>query len=149
MEVQELVKRIPAWVIILATLVFLIVFLERVYLSKEPFYIGGALFGTSSQEFELPEGAILAWNPRVLGPSGEFTGETREIPPGWSYCNGQNGTPYLDRHTLSGVAAIHSAGLDYELGTIGKKPVPVDTVAPTQKTHLRVYGVIFLCKTKQ
>ena len=52
MDTKEILKFIPKWLIMVLIFVFLIVFLERLYIAKEPFFLFGKAFGPATKLFQ-------------------------------------------------------------------------------------------------
>ena len=61
-----------------------------------------------NQYLELPIGSIVAWNPILKDKNGNQT--YRNLPDGWSICNGLNGTPNLTEKFLMGVVDVKKSG---------------------------------------
>lgn len=64
-----------------------------------PPYYDVAYIMALDPNYDLPKGAIVMW-----------TGAISEIPPGWVFCDGQNGTPDLRDRFLVGAVASRNRG---------------------------------------
>jgi len=153
MEAKDLLNKIPVWLLIFVLVAFLLIFIERIYVSEKTFMIYGKEFGPASINVNqgLPIGSIIAWDPRVRDKNGNVTRELRELtalPKGWSLCNGHNGTPFLDRHILGGVKNSSSAGWDKGLALNKSDESYVQYMPLNKSKNLAVYQTMFLCKTK-
>ena len=113
MEMMDMLKRTPAWIIAAMLVAFLFVFIERTYISEKPFLIADMKFGPVAETRgspAFPPGTIIAWDPVQRSIDGTVPELLREIPDGWVLCDGSRGTPILTDHVLQGVGTISNAG---------------------------------------
>jgi hypothetical protein len=113
MDIMQILKRVPAWIIATALVAFLFVFIERIYIADQPFLIADMKFGPAEEtgtSRDFPPGTIIAWDPTQRNSDGTVSGRSRAIPKGWVLCDGKRGTPILTDHVLHGVGTISNAG---------------------------------------
>lgn len=55
MDIKEIISIIPKWLIIILIFIFLIIFIERLYISKEPFLLFDKTFGPALKSKEKIE----------------------------------------------------------------------------------------------
>jgi len=147
MDAKDLVKAIPTWLVAVVVFAFLLVFVERVYISGKPFWLFGKEFGSVEESVRLPRGSIIIWDPVVRDPKGGQTGKHRSLPASWQICDGTNGVPDLRNHSLRGASSRVDAGADFALRRGAGDEVPVTFVPHAGGPDTLVfYGVNFLCK---
>lgn len=77
-------------------------------LKEDIISINNKVIDFQTQYLELPVGSIVSWNPILESPEGKQT--YRNLPEGWSICNGLNGTPDLSDKFLRGVVKLQETG---------------------------------------
>ena len=150
MDTKEFLKRIPTWLIAVVVFVFLLIFIERIYIAKKPVNIFGREFGPVEISGQLPVGTIIAWDSLIRDTNRNFTGKTRTVPKGWLICDGTNGTPDLTNRVLRGVQSTNIAGTDLSLcSQMGDGDLlPLKWVKHKPEDDITLYGVFFLIKVE-
>ncbi len=83
MNTQEILKVLPKWLVASAGVIFIVVFLERIYVSKAPIYIFGKLVGPAQIiRGDVPVGVIVPY----AGPV-ETEGQRALERAGWLLCD--------------------------------------------------------------
>jgi hypothetical protein len=81
MDTNEMIKKIPAWIVVVAVVIVIVVFLERVYISKKPFYLMGQVFGPALAEgipvIDTPP--EIAWQPAAIEMSQQACEEKAKL----------------------------------------------------------------------
>ena len=103
---------LPKW-LFAGTFLFLVLLIFYLAISGVQFHYKDKFgFIKPSPDIPLPQlaGTIIPWDPIHRSANGTATGKTREIPSGWSVCDGTNGSPNLENNFLMGSIAKINAG---------------------------------------